>query len=141
MPQIYHSNAQTNQNIRLQIQNSTQTNATLAERFGTSSTTISKWKNRTFSNDKSSAPKMIAYALSEVEKELIKKIRISTWMSLEEVTECIQQVNSTISRSSVYCCFVKENINTIPTKKNRKLRNLKPIMLVICILTLLICPN
>ncbi|WP_375559012.1 hypothetical protein ACE193_14875 [Bernardetia sp. OM2101] len=44
MPQIYHANAQTNQTIRLQIQNSTQTNATLAERFGTSSTTISKWK-------------------------------------------------------------------------------------------------
>ncbi|WP_375559011.1 hypothetical protein ACE193_14870 [Bernardetia sp. OM2101] len=70
-------------------------------------------ENRTFSNDKSSAPKMIAYVLSEVEKELIKKIRTSTWMSLQEVTECIQQINSTISRSSVYHCFVKENINTI----------------------------
>ena len=87
MPQIYHSNAQTNRNI--QIQNSTQTNATLAKQFGTSLATISKWKNRDFSGDKSSAPKMIAYALSEVEKELIKKIRTSTWMSLEEVTECM----------------------------------------------------
>ncbi|AFM02517.1 integrase family protein [Bernardetia litoralis DSM 6794] len=125
MPQIYHSNAQTNRNIRIQIQNSTQTNATLAKQFGTSSATISKWKNRDFSEDKSSAPKTIVYALSEVEKELIKKMRTSTWMSLEEVTECIQQVNSTISRSSVYRCFVKEKINTIPTEKKQEAKKFK----------------
>jgi hypothetical protein len=42
MPQIYHSNAQTNKNIRIQIQNSTQTNATSAKQFGTPLATVSK---------------------------------------------------------------------------------------------------
>jgi hypothetical protein len=60
---------------------------------------------------------MIAYALSEVEKEHIKKLKTSTWMPLGKVIECIQQVNSVIYRSSVYRCFVKEDINTIPTEK------------------------
>ena len=39
MPQIYHSNTQTNKNIRIQIQHSTQTNSTLANQFGVSSAT------------------------------------------------------------------------------------------------------
>lgn len=125
MPQIYHSNAQTNKNIRIQIQNSTQTNTTLAQQFGVSLATISKWKNRDFTEDKSSTPKMIAYALSEVEKEIIKKMRTSTWMSLEEVLECIKQVNSSISKSSVYRYFVKENINKIPTEKKEEAKKFK----------------
>ena len=46
MPQSYHSNAVTNVHIRCDIRKSNQTNAILAAQYGTSSNTISKWKNR-----------------------------------------------------------------------------------------------
>ncbi|MDI9320421.1 MAG: hypothetical protein QM530_08120, partial [Phycisphaerales bacterium] len=58
MQQVYHSNAVTNVNIRQQIQrNHRATNVELAAQFGISAQTVSKWRNRNFSDDASCVPK------------------------------------------------------------------------------------
>ena len=112
MSQSYHSNATTNINIRHQIQsNFSFSNEKLALRFGISKQTVSKWRNRDFTTDASSAPLNIAYALNEVETALVISIRTAAWLPLDEVFESVLAQNSSISRSSVYRCFLKNKIN------------------------------
>jgi len=56
MQQVYPSNAATNLNVRSQIQNNLRANSDLATRFNVSEQTISKWKNRDFTQDASCKP-------------------------------------------------------------------------------------
>lgn len=125
MQQIYHSNARTNLNIRFQLQNSSETNSELATKFNISEQTVSKWKNRDFLEDASSKPLNIDYALTDLEKALIVSLRTSSWVSIDEVWENILEINPKISRSSVYRCFVKENINQIPQEKKDVVKKFK----------------
>ena len=105
MQQIYHSNAVTNVNIRLQIQKCfSVSNAALATRFNISSQAVSKWRHRDFVQDASSHPQNIEYALSELETALVISIRRSSWLPLDEIFEMLLEENKTISRSSVYRC-------------------------------------
>lgn len=126
MQQIYHSNATTNVNIRRQIQNNfSKSNEKLAHQFGISAQTVSKWKNRDFTKDKSSKPNNIQYALSDLEQNLIVSIRKSTWLPLDEVWEILLVENQKITRSSVYRCFVRNEINLVPKKEKEKLKKFK----------------
>lgn len=60
MQQISISNNKINVNIRQQIQNNfSSTNEELAIQFYTSPQTISKWRDRDFTNDASCAPKIL----------------------------------------------------------------------------------
>jgi transposase-like protein len=123
--QTYHSNATTNLNIREQIQNNSVKNSELALRFNVSTQTVSKWKNRNFTQDASCSPHNIEYALSDLEQALATSIRRSTWMPLDEVWEALLETNSTITRSAVYRLFVKEEINKVPQEKKDKAKKFK----------------
>ena len=125
MQQVYHSNATTNINIRSQIQNNSETNSNLSTRFNVSEQTISKWKNRDFTQDASCKPLNIKYALSDIEKALAISLRKSSWMSIDEVWETLLIENSKISRSSIYRVLLKENINVIPAEKKEKAKKFK----------------
>lgn len=126
MQQIYHSNARTNVTIRHEIQNnSTASNVELAGRFLTSPQTVSKWRNRPFSTDVSCAPHNIKYALSDLEAALVINIRRTTWLPLDEVFESVFVQNSSISRSAVYRCFRRNNINRVPIAEKEKAQKFK----------------
>jgi transposase InsO family protein len=125
MQQIYHSNARTNIVIRSQIQNNFGTNSELAQRFCVSEQSISKWKNRDFTRDKSSRPNTIHYALSDLEKAVAISLRKSTWLAIDELWEAMLEKNPSISRSSVYRCLVRENINTVPVEKKDNAKKFK----------------
>lgn len=126
MQQVYHSKAKTNLNIREQIQNNPSvSNKKLAHQFGISTQTVSKWKNRDFLQDKSCKPNRIQYALSDFEQNLIVSIRKSTWFALDEVWEMVLTENKSITRSSVYRCFVRNEINSVPEKEKEKLKKFK----------------
>ncbi len=84
MSQVYHSNARTNQHVRRIIQESNLTNVELAANHGVNVKTISKHKNRDFTQDKSSRPNKIYYALTPLEKELIRVVRTLTWIELDD---------------------------------------------------------
>ena len=123
--QNYHSNATTNINIRTQIQNNSERNSDLAIRFGVSKQTISKWKNRGFTKDKSSKPLNIEYALTELETALIVSLRKSSWMPIDEIWEGLLTINPDTSRSSVHRTLVRENINKIPEEKREQAKKFK----------------
>lgn|SRR5208282_1840971 len=125
MKQEYHSNATTNIHIRLDINRSDFTNLMLANKFGISEPTVSKWKNRENFEDKSSRPHTIHYALNDFEKTLISSIRRSTWLPLDEVLEMVLLTNPSITRSVVYRTFVHEEINKVPEKEKDKAKKFK----------------
>lgn len=126
MQQFYHSNAKTNVHIREQIQLDKKIPSDeLAKKYNISSNTVNKWRNRNLTNDYSSAPKTIAYSLSDIESALVVSIRRSTWFSLDEVYETLLEQNSSISRSSVYRCFLKNRINVVPVVEKEKAKKFK----------------
>jgi hypothetical protein len=108
--QSYHANATTNVHICTQIQaNQASSNQDLASQFGVCTDTIAKWRNRNFTSDVSSTPINIVYALTPIENALAVSIRSASWLPLDEVFETLFAKNTTITRSSVYRCFVKNN--------------------------------
>ncbi|MBC7750043.1 MAG: transposase [Methylotenera sp.] len=126
MQQVYHSNAKTNVNIRQKIQTKlSSTNEELSAQFGTSTQTISKWRNRDFTTDASCAPNNIVYALSDIETVLAISLRSSTWFALDEIFETLLLQNNTISRSAVYRCFVRNGINKVPVTEKEKAKKFK----------------
>lgn len=125
MQQIYHSNAMTNINIRQQIQASKTSNEEIAMQFGVSTQTVSKWRNRDFTNDMSSNPHSIEYGISEIERALIVSIRSAAWVPLDEIFETLLEHNPEISRSAVYRCLVREDLNKVPKEVKQKAKKFK----------------
>ena len=125
MKQEYHSNAATNIHIRFDINRSNLTNLMLANKFGISEPTVSKWKTRENFEDKSSRPHKIHYALNDFEKTLVSSIRQSTWLPLDEVLDMVIPTNLGITRSVVYRTFVHEGINKVPEKEKDKAKKFK----------------
>jgi transposase-like protein len=126
MQQSYHSNAVTNVHTRTLIQKDLfSSNEELANQFGTSEQTVSKWRSRDFTNDVSSAPLNIEYALTDIETALAVSIRSFSWLPLDEVFEMLFEENPTITRSSVYRCFVKNNINKVPLIQREQAKKFK----------------
>jgi transposase-like protein len=63
--------------------------------------------------------------LSSLEAALAVSIRTSAWMPLDEVYEMLLEQNKDISRSAVYRCFCRENINTVPQEQKEKAKKFK----------------
>lgn len=124
--QSYHQNAKTNIHIRQNIQNNKElSNFELSEKYGLSDQTVSKWKNRDFDQDRSSAPGKVHYALSEAEMAFATAVRSSTWLSLDEIWEMLLENNPQVSRSSVHRLFKRKGINRVPLEKREKAKKFK----------------
>jgi transposase InsO family protein/DNA-binding transcriptional regulator YiaG len=125
MPQVYHSNARTNQHVREIIQQSNLTNVELANNYNVNVKTISKWKDRDFLNDKSSRPNKIHHALTPLEKELIRVVRTLTWMELDDLTDTINDVIPNANRSNIYRTLRAFDINRVPEEQKAKAKKFK----------------
>lgn len=125
MKQTYHSNSTTNVRLRTEINASKLSISALAIRYGVSKNTIGKWKSRTNFEDKSSRPKSIKYALSALQMIIAIELRILTWWSLDEITECINPEEPEKIRSAVYRTFVRDQVNTVPEKEKEKAKKFK----------------
>jgi len=125
MKQAYHCNARTNQHIRKIIQQSSLSNAILSNKYSVNIKTIAKYKNRDFTQDKSSRPNKIHYALSPLEKELIRVVRTLTWMDLDDLSDTICDVIPHANRSNIYRTLKSFNINQIPKDKKEKAKKFK----------------
>ena len=125
MKQTYHANSTTNVRLRSQINKSNLSYSELSSKYGVSENTIGKWKNRIDFEDKSSRPKTIQYALSELEILISVNLRVLTWWSLDEITEAVNPEEPSKIRSAVYRTFVREGINTVPVKEKEKAKRFK----------------
>ena len=125
MKQAYHRNARTSQHIRKIIQQSSLSNAILSNKYSVNIKTIAKYKNRDFTQDKSSRPNKIHYALSPLEKEFIRVVRTLTWMDLDDLSDTICDVIPHANRSNIYRTLKSFNINQIPKAKKEKAKKFK----------------
>jgi len=125
MSQVYHSNARTNQHIREIIQKSNLTNVELAQNYNVNVKTVAKWKDREFIEDKSSRPDNIKYALTPLEKELIKVVRTMTWMELDDLTDTVIDIIPNANRSNVYRTLKAFDINRVPQEQKAKAKKFK----------------
>jgi len=125
MSQVYHSNARTNQHVREIIQNSDLTNAELAAKYCVNIKTIAKWRDREFLEDKSSRPDKTHYALSPLEKELIRVVRTLTWMELDDLTDTIVDIIPKANRSNVYRTLKAFDISRVPVEQKAKAKKFK----------------
>ena len=127
MAQIYHNNAVTNCNIRTEIQKSNDSLEGLSVRYSVSRNTIGKWRNRDDVFDKSSRPDVIRYALTPIEKELIKAFRISSWMPLDEIVDICANDNfmPNANRSNISRTLIGFGINKVPIEKRREAKKFK----------------
>jgi len=75
---------------------------------------VSKWKGRDFTEDKSSRPNTIHYALSNLDKEIIRVVRTLTWMDLDDLVDCVNQNIPNANRSNVYRTLRDLKINQVP---------------------------
>ncbi len=125
MSQVYHSNARTNQHVRQRIQQSDLTNVELSDNYNVNVKTIAKHRKRDFSNDKSSRPDNIKYALTPLEKELIRVVRTLTWMELDGLTDTMVDVIPNANRSNVYRTLRAFDINRVPVEQKAKAKKFK----------------
>ena len=125
MSQIYHSNARTNQHLREIIQKSDLTHVELAAKYNVNIQTISKWRGRSFTKDKSSRPDTIHYALTPLEKELIRIVRTLTWMELDDLTDTVAEMIPNANRSNVYRTLKAFEINKVPQEQKAKAKLFK----------------
>ena len=125
MKQENHSNARTNVHFRSIISNSNLSNVELSKKFEISRNTISKWKNRTIFEDKSSRPNNIEYSLSLDEKLILIHLRSSTWWALDEIVELAYGNEAKSKRSAVYRLFKANDINTVPQEKKEQAKKFK----------------
>ena len=114
MCQVYHSNASTNQHVRDIVQKSDLTNVELANKYNINVKTVSKWKSRVSTEDKSSRPNTIHYALSDLEKELIRVVRTLTWIDLDDLVDCVSPNIPKANRSNVYRALRAFEISQVP---------------------------
>ena len=125
MSQVYHSNARTNQHVREIIQKSNLTNVELAKNYNLNAKTISKWKDRDFTEDKSSRPHSIKTTLTPLEKELIKVVRTMTWMELDDLTDTMVDIIPNANRSNIYRTLKAFDINRVPQEQKEKAKKFK----------------
>ena len=125
MSQHYHRNAKTNSHVRLSIQKSQRSDQELAVRYGVSRQTVRKWRRRSGVEDFSSRPHRIYHALDEISVALIRRVRESTWMPLDELIETIEGVIPNVSRSTVYRVLCRLGLNRVPLAQREKARKFK----------------
>jgi transposase-like protein len=107
------------------IQESNLTNVELADNYGVNLKTIAKHRNRNFTEDKSSRPNNIKYALTPLEKELIRVVRILTWMELDDLTDTITDIVPNANRSNIYRTLKDFDINQVPQEQKAKAKKFK----------------
>ena len=125
MQQRYHSNARTNLHVRNEIKNSTGTIKDVSHRFNVSEATIRKWAGRDEVTDRSAKPKNIAYALNPLQKAMIVSIRTSALLGVDDIHEIMHDMDSSVSRSSVYRTLKEEKLNTKSEEQKNKAKKFK----------------
>ena len=103
--------------------------------------TILKWRRRNFTNDLSSRPHSVCYALTKSENALILCIRRMLWLPLDEIHEAMAHLNPRISWSSICRCLQKKRLASQQKDKRQEAKKFKEYAPGFCTLTLLICQN
>jgi transposase-like protein len=121
MGYILHSNAKTTIATRKEIQNSKESNAKLAKKYSLNIKTIIKWRKRSDVSDKLSGPIKPISVLSVTQQEIICEFRRVTKFSLDDCFICLRDKIPLLSRSNLYRCLKRNNLNILPKEESGKI--------------------
>jgi transposase-like protein len=120
MATMLHGSARTTPRIRAELQRSKEKTSTLAQRYGLSRTTVTKWRTRTTTSDAPMGPaKPKSTVLSPAEEAVIVEFRRRTLLPLDDVMGCLRESIPKLSRSSLHRCLLRHGISRLPASEIR----------------------
>ena len=115
MPSI-HPNARTTPAVRAEIASSAEPTGVLAQRFGVSTETIRKWRQRgpDACQDRSARPHKLPWKASEEERAIVCALRRATGFPLDDLTFIVTHFLPHLNRDAVYRILKAEGLNRLP---------------------------
>ena len=103
MGQVLHPQARTTEATRQEIQDSQESIAKLAKRFGLNPKTVAKWKKRDSVKDLPMGPKHPrSTVLTQQEETMIVAFRTKTLLSLDDCLYALQETIPHLTRASLH---------------------------------------
>src|SRR3954466_2208796 len=99
-----HPNARTTPAVRAEIARSTEPTGALAKRYGVSTETVRKWRERGAADcrDRSSRPRKLPWKASEEERAVVCALRRATGFPLDDLTFIVAHFLPHLGRDNVY---------------------------------------
>ena len=115
MPTI-HPKARTTPAVRAEIARSTEPTGVLAQRYGVSTETIRKWRQRgpQDCHDHSSRPHKLPWKASEEERAIVCALRRATGFPLDDLTFVVSHFLPHLNRDAVYRILKAEGLGRLP---------------------------
>ncbi len=123
MANVLHGSARTTPRVRAELQASKEKTSVLAERYGLSRTTVTKWRGRTSTADAPMGPRdPRSTVLTLIEEAVIVEFLRRTLLPLDDVMGCLKDSIPNLTRSSLHRCLERHGSHGCPTAR-RKLRS------------------
>ena len=105
-----HGSARTTPRVRAELQGSKDTTSSLAQRYGLSRTTVTKWRARSTTSDAPMGPTLPrSTVLSAVEEAMIVEFRRRTLLPLDDVFGCLRDTIPKLTCSSLHRCLERHS--------------------------------
>ena len=118
MANMLHGSARTTPRIRAELQRSKEKTSTLAQQYGLSRTTVTKWRSRITTTDAPMGPSQPkSTVLSPAEEAVIVEFRRKTLLPLDDVMGCLRESIPKLSRSSLHRCLLRHGISRLPASE------------------------
>jgi transposase InsO family protein len=121
MPSI-HPNARTTPAVRAEIARSAEPTGMLARRYGVSTETIRKWRQRGAADcqDHSSRPRKLPWRASEEERAIVCALRRATGFPLDDLTFVLTHFLPHLNRDAIYRILRAEGLGRLPGPSRRR---------------------
>ena len=118
MGYIHHANARTTARVRQEIQESEESIAALATRYGINPKTVLYWKHAGRIDDKKSGPtNPRSTVLSETDEQMICEFRRVTKFSLDDVFIALKDKIPALTRSNLHRCLQRHGLSRLPPEE------------------------
>jgi transposase len=119
-----HGSARTMPRVRAELQASKEKTNALAERYGLSRTTVTKWRARTSTADAPMGPRSPrSTVLSLIEEAMIVEFRRRTLLPLDDLMGCLKDSIPNLTRSSLHRCLERHGISRRSLERPQQARH------------------
>lgn len=109
-----HTNARTTPTTRKEIQTSTHSQRSLANRFGVSRLTIQKWQARKDVGDRSHRPHTLQTTLTPLQEDVVVALRTTLLLPLDDLLAVTREFIATaVSRSGLHRCLKRHGVSDL----------------------------
>src|SRR3982750_85143 len=117
-----HPNARTTPAVRTEIARSEEPTGLLAQRYGVSTETIRKWRQRGVNDclDRSARPHRLSWKATEEERAVVCALRRSTNFALDDLTFVVTHFLPHLNRDSIWRILKAEGLHRRPTPVSPK---------------------